>query len=86
MAACDNLYGNKEEWQELHDFLIANKKKTWIKRYMKPQPEDDEEVRICYIPDIQGWLLENCPFPWVQERLKDNIEIQDMIGAICRIP
>ena len=22
MAACDNLYGNKEEWKELHDFLL----------------------------------------------------------------
>jgi len=78
MAACDNLYGTKEEWQDLHDFLFQTNSE-YIKKYMRPKPEHDGEVRICYIADIQGWLVENCPLVWVKERLIDNFEIQKMI-------
>jgi len=78
MAACDNLYGNKKEWKELHDFLAKTNPK-WIKLYMKNEPEGDEEERICYIADIQGWLMKNCPLEWVKERLEDNFSIQTLI-------
>lgn len=78
MAACDNLYGNKKEWEELRDFLLENNPKAFY--YMNPKPiEEDEEVRICYIPDIQAWLIKNCPLKWVQERLNENFDIQRMI-------
>lgn len=61
MAACDNLYGNKKEWIELRDFLLDNyPKAAW---YMNHKPQlEDVHVRICYIADIQEWLIENCPF------------------------
>lgn len=78
MAACDNLYGNREEWKELYDFLIETHP-DYINDYMRDQPEDDEENRICYIADIQEWLYENCPLTWVKERLKENFSIQKFI-------
>jgi hypothetical protein len=78
MAACDNLYGTKKEWQELHDFLFQTHPE-YIKKYMRSQPEHEGEVRICYIADIQGWLIKNCPLVWVKERLSDNFEIQKII-------
>ena len=80
MAACDNLYGNKKEWQEFHDFLAPIRPK-WVKKYMRSQPQGDDEVRICYIPEIQGWLIENCPLDWVKERLIENFDVQRII---CR--
>jgi hypothetical protein len=79
MAACDNLYGNRKEWNELHAFLFQTKP-LWIEKYMRKQPtEEDGEVRICYIADIQDWLIENCPLVWVQDRLKGNFDIQRLI-------
>jgi len=78
MAACDNLYGNRKEWQELHDFLYRTKPE-WIKRYMRQQPNQDEYIRICYIADIQEYLIENCPLEWVRERLNENFEVQRII-------
>ncbi len=79
MAACDNLYGNRKEWNELHAFLVQTKPE-YIERYMRKQPEENEgEVRICYIADIQGWLIENCPLQWVKEKLEVNFNIQTMI-------
>jgi hypothetical protein len=79
MAGCDNLYGNRKEWNELHDFLKKTKPE-YIKFYMKEEPgENIDETRICYIADIQGWLLKNCPFPWVQERLKECCFVQKAI-------
>ena len=79
MAGCDNLYGNSKEWKELYDFLVGKKRKKWVKAYMKPQPQGDEKVRICYIANIQGWLIRNCTLEWVQTRLNDNFDIQRML-------
>lgn len=78
MAACDNIYGNKKEWKELHAFLYKTKPE-YIKQCMREEPKDDEEQRICYIADIQGWLIENCPLEWVKERLNDSFDVQRFI-------
>ena len=77
MAACDNLYGNREEWQELRDFLSKNNSDALV--FMKSQPKEGEEIRICYIADIQDYLIENCPLDWVKERLSENFCVQRMI-------
>jgi hypothetical protein len=78
MAACDNLYGTKKEWIELRDYLFDNNPSALV--YMKQKPLSElDEVRLCYIPDIQGWLIENCTLTWVQERLNENFDIQKMI-------
>jgi hypothetical protein len=77
MAACDNLYGRKKEWQQLHDFLI--RKKPEYLCYMRERPKYKGETRICYIADIQGWLILNCPYEWVKCRLGCNFIIQEMI-------
>ena len=78
MAACDNLYGNKEQWTLLRDFIRANKPKYL--KFMRPEPEHSEgECRICYTAEIQGWLIENCPFDWVREELDKNFTIQTVI-------
>lgn len=79
MAACDNLYGNRKEWKELYDFLVEKKRKKWVKAYMKKQPHGDEEARLCYVANIQGWLIQNCTLAWVQQRLNDNFDIQRML-------
>lgn len=79
MAMCDNLYGNSKQWQELHDFLSKNQPEDlhWM-REDKPDPKSGE-VRICYIAEIQEYLIENCPLPWVQEELEGNLRIQRFI-------
>ncbi len=78
MAACDNLYGNAEQWQQLFDFLVFNAPENII--YMKEKPaRDDEIVRICYIPNIQDFLIEKCPLQWVKDQLEENFEVQRMI-------
>jgi hypothetical protein len=77
MAACDNLYGNKKEWEELNAFLYEHKPEWAF--YMRSKPEGEEQVRICYIADIQGWLIENCPLKWVKERLEEDFDVQRMI-------
>ena len=78
MAGCDNLYGNLHQWRELFDFL--RKKKPEYLEYMKAQPSRmGKMVRICYIAEIQGWLIDNCPFEWVKEQLEENFLIQSMI-------
>ncbi len=83
MAACDNLYGNRKQWNELHAFLVQTHA-DWIGRYMNPQPEEEDgEVRICYIADIQGYLIKECPLDWVKEQLEDNFIVQSMI---CGMP
>lgn len=78
VAACDYLFGNKKKWQQLNDFL-NQKQPEWIEAYMREKPEGDDEVKICYIANIQEWLFVNCPINWVQEQLKENFEIQRMI-------
>lgn len=78
MAACDNLYGNLKEWLEFRDFLFENNPHALY--YMRPRPSSEElETRICYIPDIQEWLIDNCHLVWVQERLNENFDVQRMI-------
>lgn len=79
MAACDNLYGNRKQWNELHAFLVQTHPEL-IEKCMRTQPnEDDGEVRICYIPDIQKWLIENCQIDWIKNKLEKNFEIQRII-------
>ena len=78
MAACDNLYGNKKEWNEFHDFL-SQTHPEWIEQYMYSEPEEGNEQRICYIASIQGFLIENCPLDWVKEKLNENFFIQRAI-------
>lgn len=78
MASCDNLYGNSEEWLELYYFLKATRPYC-IVRYMRDRPAGKEAERICYIADIQGWLIKHCKLKWVQDELQDNFEIQRMI-------
>jgi hypothetical protein len=78
MAACDNLYGNREQWQQLHQFLSDSKPEYLI--YLKEEPSDDEVcTRICYIPEMQQWLLHNCPIAWVHEELETNMKVQEFI-------
>ncbi len=78
MAACDNLYGNSEQWQELHDFLSTNRPKYL--KHMREKPDDNDEiVRICYIADIQKFLIEKCPLEWVKDELEENFDVQRMI-------
>ena len=76
MAACDNLYGNEEQWQLLYAFL--KERKPEYLHYMRDKTEH-EESRICYTAEIQKWLITNCPFDWVKEQLDDNFEIQRLI-------
>lgn len=75
MAACDNLYGDAEQWLELYYFLKAVKPQ-YIIRYMSDRPQGDEIRRICYIADIQGWLVKHCKLQWVQDELNNNFFIQ----------
>ena len=70
MAGCDNLYGNKEQWNELYEFLVKTKPE-YIKLYMTSEPENGEIKRICYIPAIQEFLIKDCHLKWVQEKLND---------------
>jgi hypothetical protein len=77
MAACDNLYGDYDQWQELYDFLSQNKPEYLV--CMNPKPDIDYEGRICYIPRIQGWLYENCKIDWVLRELESNFSVQTMI-------
>lgn len=79
MAACDNLYGNFDEWNELFIFLYENKREYLM--WMKPPPIPDgiDITRICYIAEIQDWLIENCPLQWVIEKLNQNFTIQRII-------
>ncbi len=77
MAACDNLYGNAEQWQQLYDFLEKNEPDFLI--YMKEKPKDGEFVRICYTASIQDYLIEKCPFDWAKDGLEDNCDVQRMI-------
>ena len=79
MAACDNLYGNSEQWLELYYFLKATKPR-YIVKWMRDRPIDDEPQRIYYTPPTQRWLINNCKLEWVQEELKDNFSIQ---MALC---
>jgi hypothetical protein len=78
MAACDNLYGNEEQWEELHSFL-SEKKPEYLKYMLKKPGVSDGEVRICYVADIQEWLFENCKAEWIQDALKENFHIQRII-------
>ncbi len=80
MAGCDNLYGNRKQWIELHAFFVQTHPE-WIGFYMKPQPleEAGDDNRICYIPEIQQYLIRHCPLVWVKEQLEDNFVIQRSI-------
>jgi hypothetical protein len=81
MAACDNLYGNSAEWQQLKDWMVRSFPRGL--KYLKKKPctpDPNEGSRICYIPEIQGVLNKYCPLPWVKERLEINFYIQT---AIC---
>lgn len=78
MAACDNLHGNASQWEELHDFLSTHNPEYL--KYMRPKPSTgDEAVRICYVADIQKWLLDNFHAEWVKEELEENFAVQRMI-------
>ena len=77
MAACDNLYGTPKKWKQLYQFLQNEKPEYLI--YMKEKPKGHKTVRICYIADIQKWLIENCPLIWVQKELNVNFSIQRFI-------
>lgn len=77
MAACDNLYGNLEKWEELNIFL-TEKKPEYLK-YMYKKPNFGQEVRICYVADIQDWLIKNYPKSWLKQELEENFSVQRMI-------
>ena len=74
MAGSDNLYGTKEEWKELRDFLKKNQ--PYFLGYMYGEPLGEQ--RICYTAEIQGYLYEYCPLLWVKERMKNNFMVQIM--------
>ena len=78
MAACDNLYGNAKQWQELYEFL-SQTHPEWIDLYMHDRPEGEQECRICYVAEIQEFMNENCPLPWVKDKLNENFDVQRMI-------
>lgn len=79
MAACDNLHGNRAQWNELREFLMQTHPE-YITQYMREEPKEDaQEQRICYIASIQEYLIENCPLAWVKEQLIENFQTQRMI-------
>lgn len=82
MAACDNLYGNQKEWIQLRDFFYENYPRGLTYMYIKPKihsDNTDDHVRICYIADIQYYLIEHCQLEGVKERLEGNFAVQSMI-------
>ncbi len=75
MASVDKIYGTREQWIKLHDFL--EKKKPEYLGYLYPKPPEKlwnsfgiPISNFSYEADC--WLKKHCPLEFVQERLKEQ--------------
>lgn len=81
MAACDKLYGTREQWKELYIYIEKNKPEyLHYMREEEPGSEGDQWT-LCYARGMQEWLYDEFPGSWVKEKLDENIYTQKMIGS-----
>jgi hypothetical protein len=71
VAAIDKIYGNYEQWSELHQWIARSKRPQYC-RYFYPTPRGMEgDGPIMNNPvKVDRWLWDNCQLPWVIERLR----------------
>jgi len=76
MAGIDKIYGSTEQWDEFHLWCELNNVEALD--YFYPRDDYDQFDRpITNFPErIDKWLLENCPIPFVIDRLKVQYNIK----------
>jgi hypothetical protein len=73
MAAIDKIYGNLQQYDQLHDWLKENKPDALGYLYMRDGWMPGEERPISnFTKQIDRWLIKNCPLDFVQMRLKEQ--------------
>lgn len=70
MAAVDKIYGNKEEWQLLRNFL-SKKNPDFIIKYMYPKPKKGISSIFNGSLEADIWLKQYCFLPFIQAGLKE---------------
>lgn len=82
MAGIDKIYGTNEQYNEFFKWLSENQKQIngrWPTSFLYPKEGYDVENRpISNFPEaVDKWLLSNCPFDWVINRIKFQYNIED---------
>ena len=74
MAAIDKIYGTGRQWDELFVWLSMNRPQYCRFLYApNMQEHSSDEMMISNFPTYaDNWLLKNCPFKWVKERIKEQ--------------
>lgn len=72
MAYIDKIYGSREQWIELWDFLYENCPDYLDAMGCFPDKES-LDARIAHFSEKQNsWLAKNCPLEFIQNRLKEQ--------------
>ena len=77
----DKIHGTLAQFEELEEWLFENQQQVFcnlgdVIRPVTPSDclfEYNESKEIASFPqEIELWLLDNCPIPWLQDLLKDK--------------
>ena len=75
MAARDKIYGTIEQWNELFIWLAENRPQYC--KFLYTNQGKSKEIAISNFPSYADkWLLKNCPFEWVKEKIKEQYNIK----------
>lgn len=83
MAGIDKIYGNKEQYYKLYEFIRDNKPeflsglrdKNYMRGVFKKIGPNQETSISSFSPEADKWLYINCPFDFVTERIKEQYNI-----------
>lgn len=81
MAGIDKIYGTTYQYDELYNWMKENipKGKEYYLHYFYPRvgDEDDDDQPIArFSKEVDIWLLQTCPIPWVIEAIKFQYNIK----------
>lgn len=81
MAGIDKIYGTRDQYDELYNWLKGTKKKSALKWFYSRPPDDwikNHSINpIASFPaSTDYWLRLNCPIRWVLERLDKQYNME----------
>lgn len=68
MVTPDKIYGTKQHWRLLYEFLLANKEE-YIDKYMFETPQKEGPI-ASFSKEAGKWIQDNCRLYFVQQAFK----------------
>ena len=72
MAGIDKIYGSQAQYNELEEWLKANRPSALVHLYDKNAYSPIDRPISNFPTSVDKWLLKHCPLRWVEERIKEQ--------------